>query len=36
MEIADFPHLGKRMFRREDAIEIFDVSDAKPFGALDT
>ena len=36
VEITDFPHLGKRMFRREDAIEIFDVSDAKPFGALDT
>jgi uncharacterized cupin superfamily protein len=33
IEIADFPRLGKRMFRREDAIEIFDLSDAQPFGA---
>ncbi|MGQ4646969.1 cupin domain-containing protein [Lyngbya aestuarii] len=36
VEIADFPHLGKRMFRREDAVEIFDLKDAKPFGGLDT
>ncbi|MBD1942450.1 cupin domain-containing protein [Coleofasciculus sp. FACHB-712] len=36
IEIADFPRLGKRMFRREDAIEIFDLEDAKPFGSLDT
>jgi uncharacterized cupin superfamily protein len=36
IEIADFPRLGKRMFRREDAIEIFELKDAKPFGTLDT
>jgi uncharacterized cupin superfamily protein len=36
IEIADFPRLGKRMFRREDAIEIFELKDAKPFGELDT
>jgi uncharacterized cupin superfamily protein len=35
VEIADFPRLGKRMFRRKDAVEIFDIADAKPFGALD-
>lgn len=35
VEIADFPHLGKRMFRRPDKIEIYDFGDAKPFEALD-
>lgn len=35
VEIAEFPHLGKRMLRRGDNIEIYDFSDAKPFGALD-
>lgn len=34
VEIADFPHLGKRMFRRGDSVEIYDESDAKPFGEL--
>ncbi|CBN54528.1 MULTISPECIES: cupin domain-containing protein [Kamptonema] len=36
VEIAEFPRLGKRMIRREGAIEIYDFSDAKPFGTLDT
>jgi uncharacterized cupin superfamily protein len=36
VEIAEFPRLGKRMLRRGDEIEIYDVSDAKPFGALET
>lgn len=36
VEVADFPRLGKRMLRRGDVIEIYDFSDAKPFGALDT
>jgi len=36
VEIAEFPRLGKRMLRREGNVEIYDVSDAKPFGALDT
>jgi uncharacterized cupin superfamily protein len=36
VEVADFPRLGKRMLRRGDVIEIYDCSDAKPFGALDT
>ncbi|PSB03756.1 cupin domain-containing protein [Merismopedia glauca] len=35
VEIADFPHLGKRMLRRENNIEIYDLTDAKPFGSLD-
>jgi uncharacterized cupin superfamily protein len=35
-EIAEFPDLGKRMVRRGEAIEIYNVSDAKPFGALET
>ena len=33
LEIADFPDLGKRMLRRGKEIEIFDISDAKSFGA---
>jgi uncharacterized cupin superfamily protein len=36
VEIAEFPYLRKRMLRRGDAIEIYDVSEARPFGALDT
>lgn len=35
VEIADFPRLGKRMLRREGSVEIYNLSDAKPFGALD-
>jgi uncharacterized cupin superfamily protein len=34
VEVADFPRLGKRMFRRRDAIEIFDLKEGKPFGPL--
>lgn len=33
VEIADFPDLGKRMLRRGAKVEIYDVSDARPFGA---
>jgi hypothetical protein len=33
MEIADFPRLGKRMVRNGENIEIYNASDAKPFGA---
>lgn len=36
IEIAEFPRLGKRMIRREGAIDIYDFSDAKPFEPLDT
>jgi uncharacterized cupin superfamily protein len=32
VEIADFPDIGKRMVRRGAEVEIFEVSDAKPFG----
>ena len=34
-EIADFPDLGKRMFRHAEGVEIFDLQDGKPFGPLD-
>lgn len=36
VEIADFPRLGKRMLRRGEEVEIYDASDAKPFGPLDS
>lgn len=32
MDVADFPELGKRMFRHAKGVEIFDLKDAKPFG----
>ncbi|MEM6702426.1 MAG: cupin domain-containing protein [Acidobacteriota bacterium] len=32
IEIADFPDLDKRMIRRGPEIEIYKLSDAKPFG----
>ncbi|MDX2215012.1 MAG: cupin domain-containing protein [Oculatellaceae cyanobacterium bins.114] len=35
IEIAEFPRLGKRMLRQREAIDIYDFSDAKPFGSLD-
>ncbi|WP_330203671.1 cupin domain-containing protein [Cyanobacterium sp. DS4] len=35
VEVAEFPHLKKRMLRRGDSVEIYDTSDAKPFGVLD-
>lgn len=35
VEIADFPHLGKRMIRRGRDVEIYDTSDAKTFGPLE-
>lgn len=34
IEIAEFPRLEKRMIRREGAIDIYDFSDAQPFGSL--
>ncbi len=34
VDIADFPRLGKRMVRRGQEVEIYDVSDAKGFGPL--
>ena len=36
VEIAEFPRLGKRMLRHGDSIDIYDDSDAKPFGALES
>lgn len=30
-EIADFPTLGKRMLRLGDKIEVYNLSDGKPF-----
>lgn len=35
VDIADFPRLGKRMVRRGQQVEIYDVSDAKEFGPLE-
>ena len=32
VEIADFPELGKRMFRHAKGVEIFDLAEAQPFG----
>ena len=34
-EIADFPKLGKRMVRHGKQVDIYDIADAKPFGALE-
>jgi uncharacterized cupin superfamily protein len=35
LEVADFPHLGKRMIRSGQDVEIYDTSDARSFGPLD-
>lgn len=32
VEIADFPRLGRRMIRRGQDVEIYDVADARSFG----
>lgn len=32
VEIADFPRLGRRMIRRGEDVEIYDVADARGFG----
>ena len=34
-DVADFPRLGKRMVRRGQDVEIYDVADAKGFGPLE-
>lgn len=34
VEIADFPTVGKRMLRRGEVIEIYNLSDAQAFGPL--
>lgn len=33
-EVAEFPRLGKRMVRRGNQVEIYDVADAQSFGPL--
>lgn len=35
VEIADFPELGKRMFRHAKGVDIFDLDAGNPFGPLD-
>jgi len=35
-EIADFPKLGRRMIRENAKVDIYNVTDAKPFGPLVT
>ncbi len=34
VEVADFPHLGKRMFRQGEVVEISNLSDIESFGPL--
>lgn len=33
LDVADFPDLGKRMFRHAKGVDIYDLADGKPFGA---
>jgi uncharacterized cupin superfamily protein len=33
-DVADFPELGKRMFRHPKGVDVFDLDDARPFGPL--
>ena len=35
VEIADFPGVGKRMVRSGEQLQIYDLSDARPFGPLE-
>ena len=34
-EVADFPRLGKRMVKSGENFDVYDMSNAKPFGPLD-
>jgi uncharacterized cupin superfamily protein len=34
IDVADFPDLGKRMFRHQKGVEVFDLEDGEPFGPL--
>jgi uncharacterized cupin superfamily protein len=34
LDVADFPDLGKRMFKHPKGVEIFDLKDAQAFGPL--
>ena len=29
-DVADFPDLGRRMFRHAKGVEVFDLGDGKP------
>jgi uncharacterized cupin superfamily protein len=33
-EIADFPHLGKRMIRLGERVDVYDAAEGKAFGAV--
>ncbi len=33
-DVAEFPKLGKRMLRMGDQVDIYDATDAKPFGPI--
>lgn len=35
IDIADFPRLGKRMFRRGDHMEVYDTADAEEIAPAD-
>ena len=35
-DIAEFPRLGKRMIKSGGNFEVYDMSNAKPFGPLET
>ena len=35
VDVADFPRLGKRMVRRGQDVEVYDVSAAEGFGPLE-
>ena len=34
VDIADFPDLGRRMFRHKQGVEVFELSDGKPLEAV--
>lgn len=36
VESGDFPRLGKRLLREGDELQIYELSEARPFGPLDT
>jgi uncharacterized cupin superfamily protein len=33
-EVAEFPKLGKRMVRRGQQVDVYDIADARPMGPL--
>lgn len=35
VEVADFPDLGKRMFRYPKGLDIYDLADSQMFGPLE-